>query len=95
MVLIDGFSNGEGANLVRNNGGRSDRPEHLWTLSDLSDYLNIPVSSLYKMMPSITVADGKRRVRHQWRFDPLAVKARVKAGLFGLGLDENGEKPQK
>jgi hypothetical protein len=48
-------------------------------------------SSLYHMLPRITAADGKMRAGGSWRFDAERVEARMRAGLFGRGLDEHGK----
>ena len=63
----------------------------LMTIQELATYLKMTRWSVYHMMSSITLADGKRRVCKRWRFVAKIVEARVDAGLFGRGLDANGE----
>jgi len=40
------------------------------TIQELATYLKMTRWSVYHMMSSITLADGKRRVCKRWRFVP-------------------------
>jgi len=42
------------------------------------------------MLPRITRADGKMRAGRAWRVDAAKVRARMEAGMFGLGPDADG-----
>ena len=65
--------------------------EPLMKIEALAEYLRMNVGSVYNMLSRITEADGKVHLGRQWRFIKRKVVARVEAGLFGRGLDEDGK----
>jgi hypothetical protein len=67
----------------------NDMPR-LLTVAELANFIRVHPISLYRMLPKITRADGKMRAGRAWRFDAAKVRARMEAGLFGRGLDANG-----
>jgi hypothetical protein len=66
-------------------------PDRLMTVVELADYLNMSAKSVYNIIADITAADGKIMLRGGYRFVRKIVMARVEAGLFGRGLDQNGQ----
>jgi hypothetical protein len=68
--------------------------EFLWTLQDLAQFLRIKnLGSVRHMLVDgrITEADGWIKIGRLNRFIKRVVIARYEAGLFGRGLDQDGE----
>lgn len=72
------------------NGNTGHDPDRLMTVAELADYLNMSAGSVYNVIADITAADGKIMLRSGYRFIRKTVMARVEAGLFGRGLDQDG-----
>jgi hypothetical protein len=79
-----------GSKTQATNGNDTVRLEPLMTVTELADYLNMSAGSVYNIIADITAADGKIMLRGGYRFVRKIVMARVEAGLFGRGLDQNG-----
>ncbi|HEV3112586.1 MAG TPA: hypothetical protein VGY99_19030 [Candidatus Binataceae bacterium] len=79
-----------GSKTQATNGNDTVRLEPLMTVTELADYLNMSAGSVYNIIADITAADGKIMLRGGYRFIRKTVRARVEAGLFGRGLDQNG-----
>jgi excisionase family DNA binding protein len=78
--------------MRKSNGTPARDLDQLMTVAELADYLNLSTGGVYNMIADITAADGKIMLRGHYRFVRRTVVARLEAGLFGRGLDENGAK---
>jgi hypothetical protein len=78
--------------MRRTNGTLVHDPDRLMTVAELADYLHLAAGTIYNMIDDITAADGKIVLRGYYRFVRKTVVARLEAGLFGRGLDQNGGK---
>jgi hypothetical protein len=70
-----------------------DETNALWTARELADYLRFKnPDTISKMITArrITIADGHVKIGRLNRFVRQVVEERVKAGLFGRGLNVEG-----
>jgi hypothetical protein len=74
-------------------GNSMDEDDFLWRTPDLARYLQMNEGTIHNWLSQgcITDADGRVRIgTKQIRYITRVVKVRIEAGLFGRGLDADG-----